>query len=78
MAVTLLCLLQGPQQDPRGRQSGPGVQLVCERPARPLSRRPLGEGRRRGQLFRLLRAVLSHGKTAPLQELRSALLPEVR
>lgn len=73
-----LCFsLQGPQQDPDRGRPGQGVQLVRERSARPVRGRPLGEGRGRRQLLGLHRALLAHREAAPLQELWTALLPEV-
>lgn len=68
---------KGPQQDTGGRRARSRLQLVGERPAGALGRRPLGEGRGGGQLLGVRRAILPHRETPSLPQLRAAVLSEV-
>lgn len=69
--------LQGSQQNSYWGWSRQSVQLVRKRSAWPICSWSLGEGRGGRQLFGLRSPFFTHWEASPLQELWTALLPEV-
>lgn len=69
--------LQGSQQNSYWGWSRQSVQLVRKRSAWPIGSWSLGEGRGGRQLLRLRSPFFTHWEASPLQELWTALLPEV-